>query len=106
MEAGETRTDCQSTVICRNADRRRNGLPLPIFSADLFRLRCPWLSLCYPFHTMRRAVFRAEPGKGFVRTTLAPVNDRQLSRFGLADLLMVLALVLAALAIARLLVAR
>jgi hypothetical protein len=55
---------------------------------------------------MRRAVFRAEPGKGFIRTTLAPVNDRQLSRFGFADVLMLLALILAALAIARVLLAR
>ncbi len=55
---------------------------------------------------MKKAVFRAEPGRGFIRSTLAPVNDRKTSRFGLVDVLMLLALILTGLAIARILVAR
>lgn len=56
---------------------------------------------------MKRAEFRANPGKdGWIRTTIAPVNDKESGTFGLTDIVMISALVFAVVALARVLIAR
>lgn len=55
---------------------------------------------------MKRALFKLDAGKGgFIRTTLAPISERGVPRLGAMDVLMVLALVVGAVAVARVLVA-
>jgi len=55
---------------------------------------------------MKRADFKVLPGKGgWIHTTLAPVNDKHSSSFGLTDIVMLSALVLGVIAVARLLIA-
>ncbi len=50
--------------------------------------------------------FRLQPTKGgFIRTTLAPINDKRDGRFGFLDLVMFLALVIGSVAVARVLLA-
>ncbi|HZR19719.1 MAG TPA: hypothetical protein VFE51_20710 [Verrucomicrobiae bacterium] len=59
-----------------------------------------------PFRGMKRADFKVLPGKGgWIHTTLAPVNDKHSSSFGLTDIVMLSALVLGVIAVARLLIA-
>jgi len=51
---------------------------------------------------MKRAAFKLQPSKGgWIRTTLAPVNDKTEARFGIVDTLMLMALVAAVIIIAR-----
>lgn len=55
---------------------------------------------------MKRAGFKALPDKGgWIRTSIAPVNDRHSSSFGPVDVLMLGALVLGIIAVARLFLA-
>ncbi len=55
---------------------------------------------------MIRAIFKAGPKKGgFIRTTLAPVNDKSDDRLGFLDVAMLLALVGGGIAIMRYLLA-
>ncbi len=55
---------------------------------------------------MKKAVLKPGVGKaGFIRTKVAPVNDSHEARFGLVDILMIIALVGATIAIARFLLA-
>ena len=56
---------------------------------------------------MKRAAFKLAPCKGgWIRTTIAPLNDKHEARFGAADAVMLLALVTAIVAVARILIAR
>lgn len=55
---------------------------------------------------MKRADFKVLPGKGgWIRTTLAPINEKHSSSFGVADVVMLSALVLGVIAVARLFIA-
>jgi hypothetical protein len=55
---------------------------------------------------MKRAAFKLHPTKGgWIRTTIAPINDKREARFGVLDILMFMALVAATIAIARLILA-
>jgi hypothetical protein len=55
---------------------------------------------------MKRAAFKLTPSKGgWIRTTLAPLNDKRAARFGITDVLMFLALVAAVIGVARVLLA-
>jgi len=55
---------------------------------------------------MKRAAFKVLPAKGgWIRTTIAPVNDKHSGTFGLADVVMFSALVLAVVTVARILIA-
>jgi hypothetical protein len=64
-----------------------------------------WRDICL-FAGMKRAGFKVLPGKGgWIRTTIAPVNDRHSSSFGPGDILMLGALVLGIIAVARLFIA-
>lgn len=55
---------------------------------------------------MKRADFKVLPSKGgWIRTTIAPVNDKHSASFGLTDVVMFSGLVLGVIAVARLLIA-
>jgi hypothetical protein len=55
---------------------------------------------------MKRAVSKLDTGKrGWVRTTLAPINDKHEARFNAIDLLMFLMLIFGGIAMARFLIA-
>ena len=55
---------------------------------------------------MKRAVIRLDHGRGgWIHTTIAPINDKHEARFGKIDVVMFGALVLAMVAVARLLLA-
>ena len=55
---------------------------------------------------MKRASFKVQPdNRGWLRTTLCPVNDKHEGSFGLMDVVMFAALVLGAVAAARMLIA-
>ncbi len=55
---------------------------------------------------MKHAGFKVHPDRGgWLRTTLCPVNDKRESSFGFGDIVMFAALVLATVAIARVLIA-
>ena len=55
---------------------------------------------------MKRAEFKVLPGKGgWIRTTIAPVNDKHAGSFGLVDIIMFSGLILAVAIIARALIA-
>ena len=55
---------------------------------------------------MKRAEFKVLPGKGgWIHTTLAPINDKHSSSFGVADIVMLGALVVGIIAVARLFIA-
>lgn len=55
---------------------------------------------------MKRAEFKVFPGKGgWLRTSIAPINAKHAGTFGLTDTLMLCALVLAVMALARVLIA-
>jgi hypothetical protein len=55
---------------------------------------------------MKRAGFKVLPGKGgWIHTTLAPINDKHSNAFGVADVLMLGALVAGIIAVARLFIA-
>jgi hypothetical protein len=55
---------------------------------------------------MKHAAFKVHPAKGgWLRTTLAPINDRHDASIGVVQVLMFLSLVLAVGAIARVLIA-
>jgi hypothetical protein len=55
---------------------------------------------------MKRAGFKVLPGKGgWLRTSIAPINAKQTGTFGLSDILMLCALVLAVMSLARMLLA-
>jgi hypothetical protein len=54
---------------------------------------------------MKRSAFKVQPEKGgWIRTTIAPINDRQ-ETFGVSDVVMFATLVLAMIAVARVLIA-
>jgi len=56
---------------------------------------------------MKRAAFKVQPAKGgWIRTTIAPINDKQEIIFRPVDVLMLMALVAGIGAIARLYLAR
>jgi hypothetical protein len=56
--------------------------------------------------SMKRAAFKVHPDKGgWIRTTLAPINDRHEASLGVVDVVMFMALVLAVMAVARVLIA-
>ena len=50
---------------------------------------------------MRKAIFSADPKKGFIASTLAPVKDKHEARFGLVDLVLFLGLVIGGIAMMR-----
>jgi hypothetical protein len=55
---------------------------------------------------MKRADFKVLPGKGgWIRTTIAPVNDKHAGTFGLFDVVMFSALILTVIAVARVFIA-
>ncbi len=55
---------------------------------------------------MKRAEFKVLPGKGgWIRTTIAPINDRHSGTFGITDVVMLSALVFTVVMVARLLIA-
>ena len=55
---------------------------------------------------MKRADFKVLPGKGgWIRTTIAPVNDRHPGTLGLFDVIMFSALILTVIAVARVFIA-
>ena len=55
---------------------------------------------------MKRAEFKVLPGKGgWIRTTIAPVNDKHSGSFGFLDVVMFTALVLTVISVARLFIA-
>jgi hypothetical protein len=55
---------------------------------------------------MKRAQFKVSPAKdGWLRMTIAPVNERHAGTFGLTDVIMLSALVFAVIAAARLFIA-
>src|SRR5258706_11275485 len=77
---------------------------LRISAFDL-RISPRWPGLCYR-SVMIRAIFKAGPKKGgFIRTTLAPVNDKSDDRLWFFDVAMLLALVGGGIAIMRYLLA-
>ena len=55
---------------------------------------------------MKRAAFKLDPSKGgWIRTTIAPLNDHHESKFGLFDAVMFFAVVTAVVGVARVLLA-
>jgi hypothetical protein len=55
---------------------------------------------------MKRAEFKVLPDKGgWIRTTIAPINDKHSAQFGLIDVVMFSTLVIAVVSLARLLIA-
>jgi hypothetical protein len=55
---------------------------------------------------MKRAVFRVDPARGgWIRTSIAPLNNDQEARFSFIDVTMFLALVVGGVAVARFLLA-
>ena len=55
---------------------------------------------------MKRAGFKVSPGKGgWIHTSVAPVNDKHSGSFSLADMVMLSALVLGVIAVARMFIA-
>jgi hypothetical protein len=55
---------------------------------------------------MNRAEFKVLPSKGgWIRTTIAPINDKHAGKFGLTDVIMFSALVVAVIAVARVFIA-
>ncbi len=59
------------------------------------------------FHSsMKRAAFKVEPDRGWIRTTLAPLNDKRAHSFGLFDIVMFSSLVILLVAVARVFIAR
>lgn len=56
---------------------------------------------------MKRATFKLDTCRGgWIRTTIAPLNDKREGRFGAVDAVMFFTLVGAVVAVARLLIAR
>lgn len=56
---------------------------------------------------MKRAAFKLHPERGgWLRTTIAPINDKDQPIFGVVDVVMLVSLVLMVVALARLLLAR
>jgi hypothetical protein len=54
---------------------------------------------------MKRAYFKVHPERGWIRTTIAPINGKNEGKFGTIDTLMFAALVVMVVAVARLLIA-
>jgi len=55
---------------------------------------------------VKKASFKAEPARnGFIRTTISPVHDDHEARFGWCDILMLVALIVGVVAVARVLLA-
>ena len=54
---------------------------------------------------MKRASFKLQPDRGWLRTTLWPINTKQTLHFGAFDVCMLFALVLGTVAVARILIA-
>ncbi len=55
---------------------------------------------------MKRVGFRVHPdSRGWLRTSIVPVNDKHEARFGTGDVLMFAAVVFGMIAVARLLIA-
>ncbi len=55
---------------------------------------------------MKRAAFKVHPDRGWIRTTLAPINDKRSYSFGLLDIVMFSSLVVLLVAVARVFIAR
>jgi hypothetical protein len=65
-----------------------------------------WSGICSIAFAMKRAAFKVHPSKGgWIRTTIAPINDRREATLGLSDVLMFMALVVGTVAVARVLLA-
>ena len=57
-------------------------------------------------NVMKRAAFKLQSGKGgWIRTTIAPINDKSEATFGFSDILMFTSLVAMMVALARILLA-
>ncbi len=55
---------------------------------------------------MKRAAFKVHPdARGWLRTSIVPVNDKHEARFGAGDILMFAAIVVGMITMARLLIA-
>jgi len=55
---------------------------------------------------MKRVNFKVFPDRGgWIRTTLSPINDKNTSSFGLADVVMFCALILGVITVARVFIA-
>jgi hypothetical protein len=55
---------------------------------------------------MKHVEFKALPSKGgWIRTTLAPINEKRSSSFGISDVVMFGALVIAVITLARIFIA-
>ena len=54
---------------------------------------------------MKRAYFKVHPEKGWIRTTIAPINGKNEGRFGAMDTVLFAALVAMVVAAARVLIA-
>ncbi len=54
---------------------------------------------------MKRAYFKVHPERGWLRTTIAPINGKNEVRFGALDTLMFAALVAMVVAVARMFIA-
>jgi hypothetical protein len=55
---------------------------------------------------MKRAAFKLHPARGgWIRTTLAPINDKREARFGIIDTFMFMGLVAIVITVARLILA-
>ena len=64
-----------------------------------------WPGNCYS-QIMKRPAFKLDSCKrGWIRTTIAPLNDKVESRFGVVDVCLFSGLVVAVAAIARVLIA-
>lgn len=62
--------------------------------------------LCAVSHSMKRAAFKLHPARGgWIRTTLAPINDKHEARFGVIDTFMFMGLVAIVITVARLIIA-
>ena len=54
---------------------------------------------------MKRVSFRVHPERGWIRTTISPINARNEGKFGAMDTLMFAALIAMVVAVARLFIA-
>src|SRR5207237_4302917 len=91
-----------ATDFPRRAIAIRNGL---IFSSFSALTAAAWRVLCSN-PSVKKVVFRAQPGRdGFIRSTLTPLQQKQQTRFGWWDMVTLAALIVGALALARVLMA-
>jgi hypothetical protein len=82
---------------------RQKRIRIPVSSAHVAPKM--WQAVCST-ERVKKAAFRIAPGnKGFIQTTVAPVQDRNSPKFGWSDLLTLAAIVIGGLALARLVLA-